>query len=214
MPFTILHPIKSRIYNQSGLLEFLISDFSDMQYLWEKKVHMDLRQEAKAIATGDEEIEMSVTSQMLNSFGNNREYEGCFYNAMLVLVFSYYEDLICTIYDEVFPGSPIRNIPRLSDICQQKSISLSDKAKEDAEFVCTKVRLLRNYITHNKWGKPNNSADDIKSIKDLSQQYQDIACDDSTLCLRGCNFLLDALGKERSILLELSEKLGFTSHMV
>lgn len=214
MPFTILHPIKARIYNQSGLLEFLISDFSDMQHLWEKKMHMGLRQEAKVIASGDEEIEMSVTSQMLNSFGNNREYEGCFYNAMLVLVFSYYEDLICTIYDEVFPGAPIRNIPRLSDICQQKCISLSDKAKEDAEFVCTKVRLLRNYITHNKWGKPNNSADDIKSIKDLSQQYQDIVCDDSVIYLRGHKFLLDVLDKERRILLELSDKLGFTKRTI
>ena len=209
MSFSILHPIKARIYNQSRLLEFLISDFSDMQSVWRRKMYAKFKQESKNIADGDVEIEQSIHDQMLNAFDSDREYDESFYNAMFILVFSYYEDLICTLYSEICPGMNINNIPRVSELCQKGNITLSAGAKEYVDFIFNKVRLLRNYITHNKWGRPNNPIEEVKIIKELSIKYQDITYDNSTLNLKGGTFLLEVLDKERYVLLELCEKLGF-----
>ena len=71
------------------------------------------------------------------------------------------------------------------------------------------MRILRNYITHSKWGRANNPTEEVEIIKALSIKYQDITYDSSTLNLKGGAFLLEVLDKERYVLLELCEKLGF-----
>lgn len=210
MPFKLLHPIKSKIYNQYQLIESLISDFPDMQRLWHRKMEAIFRHEASEISEGDKEIQISEFLQMSRLFEEQRDYN-YFYNAMLILVFSYYEDLMISIHNNEFPNSLTDTIPMMSDFCNKKGITLSSDSKNNVDFIYNKVRLLRNYIAHSKWGRQKNSPSDIATIKSLEADYPDIHLDDNSIFLSGNTFLLAALKKEKAVLLELSEKLGYTN---
>ncbi len=211
MPFTILHPIKSKIYNQCQLIKSLISDFPNMQSLWHKKMSLIFRREANEISEGDKEIKASEFLQMSHFYDDQRDYEGCFYNAMLILVFSYYEDLMICIHNYEFPNCQTDKMPKMSEFCAKKGIELSSKAKESVEFIYNKVRLLRNYMAHSKWGRQDNSSSEVATLKSLEVEYSDIHIDSTSIYLLGNTFLLDALTKERDVLLELSDKLGYTN---
>ena len=211
MPFTLLHPIRSKIYNQYQMIEFLISDFPYMQSLWHKKMTLSFRRESSEISEGDKEIMKSEFLQMASSYEGQRDYDGYFYNAMLVLVFSYYEDLIISIHNSEFPNSQTDKIPKMSDFCAKKGIKLSSESMDSVEFIINKVRLLRNYITHSKWGRHDNISSEIATLKSLEEEYTDIYMDSSSIYLLGNTFLLKALIKERDVLLELSDKLGYTN---
>ena len=195
MPFTLLHPIRSKIYNQYQMIEFLISDFPYMQSLWHKKMTLSFRRESSEISEGDKEIMKSEFLQMASSYEGQRDYDGYFYNAMLVLV----------------PNSQTDKIPKMSDFCAKKGIKLSSESMDSIEFIINKVRLLRNYITHSKWDRHDNISSEIATLKSLEEEYSDIYMDSSSIYLLGNTFLLKALIKERDVLLELSDKLGYTN---
>lgn len=209
--FTVMHPIRFKILNQSELIEFLISDFRHMQRLWNKKMGMTFRREAHEIAEGDSMIETSEYLQMLRQFDENREYEVSFYNAMLILVYSYYEDLMIVIHNTEFPEKLTDTAPRMSELCKNKGITLSNESKDNVDFIFNNVRLLRNYITHNKWGRYDNKPDEVEALKNLVVKYPEISYDESSIHISDTSFLLDGLRKEKSVLLELADKLGYNN---
>lgn len=209
MAITILHPIRARINNQCRMLECLISDFSSMQLQWNKIVEQQLGKISKVIAEGDSCIEDSEFSQMRNWFEDGRDYKTHFYNSMLILVYSLYEDMMITIHNEEFPDNLTEKMPKMSEFCQRKGITLPNNIINDVEFVYNDVRLLRNYITHCKWGRREKSSEDVKRIEKLIKRYTDVCSDDDSLYLTGTTFLLDVLKKEYDILIELTSKLGY-----
>ncbi|MBQ3238442.1 MAG: hypothetical protein IJA98_05165 [Bacteroidaceae bacterium] len=211
MAITILHPIMVRINNQSRMLECLISDFSYMQAQWNKVVEQQFGEMARVIADGDSGIEFSEFSQMRNWFEDSRDYKTYFYNSMLILVYSFYEDMVITIHNEESPDNFTEKMPKMSEFCQRKGIILPNNIINDVEFVYNDVRLLRNYITHCKWGRKENPPEDIKHIEKLIERYADIYSDNDSLYLTGTTFLLDVLKKEYGILIELTSKLGYIS---
>ena len=200
-----------RINNQSRMLECLISDFSYMQAQWNKVVEQQFGEMARVIADGDSGIEFSEFSQMRNWFEDSRDYKTYFYNSMLILVYSFYEDMVITIHNEESPDNFTEKMPKMSEFCQRKGIILPNNIINDVEFVYNDVRLLRNYITHCKWGRKENPPEDIKHIEKLIERYADIYSDNDSLYLTGTTFLLDVLKKEYGILIELTSKLGYIS---
>ena len=53
MSFSVIHPIKARIYQQSIVIEHLITDYPSMRKEWNEKISLQLRLDAKSIADGD-----------------------------------------------------------------------------------------------------------------------------------------------------------------
>lgn len=207
MSFSVMHPIKARIYQQSIVIEHLITDYPSMRKEWNEKISLQLRQDAKSIADGDFEIEREEYNKMLDCFLNTREYDYEFYSSMLILVYAFYEDILTLIFcNEGF--SIAGKLPRLSKLKEQKGIEWSDRTQANIDYLYRYVRILRNAITHSKWNNSIN-ANERAVIIHLASQHDGIICDSESLYICKQDCLLCFLEKEKSVLLELVDKLGY-----
>ena len=202
-----MHPIKARIYQQSIVIEHLITDYPSMRKMWTDNIAMQLRQDAKSIADGDLEIEREEYSKMLDCFLSSREYDCVFYNSMLILVYAFYEDILTAIYANegyLVPG----NSPQIKDLIKRKGFSLSVETQANVDYLYNKVRILRNAITHNTWNN-NIKSENKDVITKLASLHNGIICDSESLYICKQDCLLCFLEKEKSVLLELVDKLGY-----
>ena len=208
MSFSVMHPIKARIYWQSLVIEHLITDYPSMRKEWNEKISLQLRQDAKSIANGDLEIEREEYSKMLDCFLSSREYDCAFYNSMLILVYAFYEDILTAIYaNEGYLVSG--NLPPIKDLIKSKGISLSVETQANVDYLYNKVRILRNAITHNTWNNNNIKSENKDVITKLASLHDGIICDSESLYICKQDCLLCFLEKEKSVLLELVDKLGY-----
>ena len=60
MSFSVMHPIKARIYQQSIVIEHLITDYPSMRKMWTDNIAMQLRQDAKSVADAIRRYSLNV----------------------------------------------------------------------------------------------------------------------------------------------------------
>lgn len=204
MAFTIRDKILSQVEDRASFLEHLIEDYPRLLKEWTEKTDKSFKDAAEEYAEGDWEVYQTTYSSFLSAFYENEFLEDMFYKAMLLMVYSYYEGAI------EFLARKTKTDDLIEIICKANNIELSDEAKNAKEHIKSNIRHLRNHLAHNNLMSSKQS----ESITKISKEWPEIYFTDDDIAITGAEFILDSLKKEKLVLKELCEKLGYKHQRV
>ena len=199
MIFTIRNNVLSQIEDRAAFLEHLIEEYPRLLKEWTEKTDESFRKDAEESAEGDWEVYHDLYHSWSSAFDENVFREDMFYKSMLLMVYSYYEGAI------EFLVRNTKSDDLVELICRSNNIELSDEAKEAKDRVKSDIRNLRNHLAHNNL-MSSKHADHIKRI---SKDWPEINFSDDDITITGADYILDSLKKEKIVLKELCEKLGY-----
>ena len=199
MNFTIRDKVLSQVENRAAFLEHLIEEYPKLLNEWTEKTDKLFQQDAESFADGDGEVYHGTYSSLSSAFDENEFREDIFYKAMLIMVYSYYDGII------EYLVSKTKSDDKVELLCKANNIVLSDEAKTAKEHIKSTIRHLRNHLTHNNMMSTKQS----KQILKISKEWPEITFSEDDITISGTNFILDSLKKEKLVLTELCEKLGY-----
>lgn len=199
MKFTIRDKILTQIEDRAAFLEHLLEEYPRLLKEWTDKTEQNFKKEAEEIADGNWEIYSSTYHSWLSAFDENEYREDMFYKAMVLMVYSYYEGAI------EFLIRKTNSDDQVDVLCRANNIELSKEAKQAKEYLKSNIRQLRNHLAHNNL----MSTKQEKHIERMSRKWPEISFTDDDISITGSEFILDSLRKEKFILEELCEKLGY-----
>lgn len=199
MKFTIRDKILTQIEDRAAFLEHLLEEYPRLLKEWTDKTEQNFKKEAEEIADGNWEIYSSTYHSWLSAFDENEYREDMFYKAMVLMVYSYYEGAI------EFLIRKTNSDDQVDVLCRANNIELSKEAKQAKEYLKSNIRQLRNHLAHNNL----MSTKQEKHIERMSKKWPEINFTDDDISITGSEFILDSLRKEKFILEELCEKLGY-----
>ena len=199
MVFTIRDKVLFQIEDRAVFIEHLIEEYPRLLKEWTKKTDEFFRKDSEESAEGDWEVYHDLYSSWLSAFDENEFREDMFYKSMLLMVYSYYEGAIEFLVRET------KSDDLVELICKVNNIELSDEAKDAKESIKTDIRHLRNHLSHNNLMSPKHE----ELIKRISKEWPEIDFSDDDITIKGPDFILDSLKKEKLVLKELCEKLGY-----
>lgn len=199
MRFTIRDKILAQIEDRAAFLEHLVDEYPRLLKEWTDKTDQKFKKEAEEIADGDWEVYSSTYHSWLSAFDENEYREDMFYKAMVLMVYSYYEGAI------EFLIRKTNSDDQVEILCRANNIELSKEAKLAKEDIKSSIRHLRNHLAHNNL----MSSKQVKHIERISRKWSEINFTDDNISITGSEFILDSLKKEKLVLEELCEKLGY-----
>lgn len=199
MQFTIRNEKLAEVEDRASFLEHLIEEYPRLLKEWTEKTDKAFQQDAEQFADGDIDLYFSIYSSMQTAFDDNEYREDLFYQAMLIMTYSYYESFICSLSRKTKTNTLI------DAICKSNNIELSKEAKEAINNINSNIRIVRNQLVHNNMGTPQR-VDDLMRI---SKEWEDVHFMKDEISVSGPHFILDSLKKEEMVLKELCVKLGF-----
>lgn len=199
MKFTIRDKILAQIEDRAAFLEHLLEEYPRLLKEWTDKTDQNFKKEAEDIADGDWEIYSSTYHSWLSAFDENEYREDMFYKAMVLMVYSYYEGAI------EFLIRKTNSDDQVEALCRANNIELSKEAKQAKEDIKSNIRQLRNHLVHNNL----MSTKQEKHIERMSKKWPEISFTDDDISITGSEFILDSLRKEKLVLEDLCEKLGY-----
>lgn len=206
--FSIRNHIWEKIQNRKNFILSMIESFPCMKSAYENEVLADIEQIARKIAEGDKEIEDSIRSQYQNSFYECQDYENIFLQAMLIMVYSYYENCANLIKNEFCSNNKEKeDCDAVSYICKVKNINLTCDIKEDKSFLYTQVRELRNFLVHNNSTTPKDQKQ-RDAIDLMTRTYREIKYEDSEIIITDKRCIIDILEKEYRVLMHICQTIG------
>ncbi len=206
--FAVSHPLLVMIREKKIFLESIINNFPTLKSLINAEVNNNAQQIAQEIADGDKEIEQEEQSKIVNAFDDSNDLDNLFYQAMLIMVYSYYDGVVERMCKE--NGIKDTNGDKISKLCTLKGIELSDKTTKHKNFIFENLKSLRHDIVHNNIGTLKNS----EKIYSLMSVYPEIKQEDGCVIFTGSKFILDVLNKEYEVLYELCQKLGYKTDLI
>lgn len=206
--FAVSHPLLVMIREKKIFLESIINNFPTLKSLINAEVNNNAQQIAQEIADGDKEIEQEEQSKIVNAFDDSNDLDNLFYQAMFIMVCSYYDGAVERLCKE----NDITDTKgdRISKLCTLKGIELSDKTTKHKNFIFENLKSLRHDIVHNNIGTLKNS----EKIYSLMSVYPEIKQEDGCVIFTGSKFILDVLNKEYEVLYELCQKLGYKTELI
>lgn len=206
--FSIRNHIWTKIQNRKNFILSMIESFPCMKSAYENEVLADIEQIARKTAEGDKDIEDSIRSQYQNSVYDCQDYENIFLQAMLIMVYSYYENCANLIKNEFCSNNKEKeDCDAVSYICKVKNINLTCDIKEDKSFLYTKVRELRNFLVHNNTTEPKTSTQ-RDMINLITTTYPDIRYEDNEIYIVDKKCIIDILEKEHRVLRYICQAIG------
>lgn len=206
--FSIRNHIWEKIQNRKNFILSMIESFPCMKSAYENEVLADIEQIARKIAEGDKDIEDSIRSQYQNSFYDCQDYENIFLQAMLIMVYSYYENCANLIKNEFCSNNTKKEgCDVVSHICNVKNINLPCGIKEDKSFLYTQVRELRNFLVHNNSTTPKDQKQ-RDAIDLMTRTYREIKYEDSEIIITDKRCIIDILEKEYRVLMHICQTIG------
>lgn len=153
--FAVSHPLLVMIREKKIFLESIINNFPTLKSLINAEVNNNAQQIAQEIADGDKEIEQEEQSKIVNAFDDSNDLDNLFYQAMFIMVCSYYDGAVERLCKE----NDITDTKgdRISKLCTLKGIELSDKTTKHKKFIFENLKSLRHDIVHNNIGTLKNS---------------------------------------------------------
>ncbi len=206
--FAVSHPLLAMIRDKKIFLESMLNNFPTIKSLINAEVNNNAQQIAQEIAEGDKEIEQEEQDKIVNAFDDSNDLDNLFYQAMFIMVCSYYDGAVERLCKENDITDTSED--RISKLCRLKDIELSDKTIEYKKFIYENIKLLRHDIVHNNIGTLKNS----EKIYSLMSIYPEIRIEDDCINLSDSNFILDVLNKEYEVLYELCQKLGYKTELI
>ena len=189
----ITHPIKQMINSQYGFLSSMLDRFPSLLNEWIKKQEEEVEQLAREYAEGDYEVYRDTYNSEISRVDSCYDEELLFNQAMLIMVYSYYESTLLRLSKEVQVDSP-----RPSLIANKFNATLDDELIRISEFVFNIVEPLRDQLCH------NNSA----SINFLLQKKY-ISVYEGRITSINRDFIKKVLDGEHKLLLKLAEICGY-----
>lgn len=199
MAFSIRNPELARIEDRYNSLKHIIEEYPILLQEYHEKQEKILEREAKECSEGDPEVFQSIYSQFLCAFDNTESHLDCFYQSIFVLAFAFYKSAIS------FLGKKLKTGEFIKAICKSKNINLSKETEKYIDFIDNKVKVLRNQLIHNNYGKPKQ----INTIKALCREYSELSLNNDIISLSGTDLLNLSIEKELYVLKELYNKLGY-----
>lgn len=209
--FAVRNPIWAKIQDRKSFILSMIESFPYMRKAYEEKSLSEIEQIAQKIADGDKEIEDSIRSQYRNCFYDCQDYENSFLQAMLIMVYSYYENCANLIKNEICANSNDGQAKGKSDVvtyvCDVKSVNLPCNIKDDKSFLYEKVRELRNFLVHNNTTEPKTETQ-REQIRLITQTYPEIRYEDNEIYIVDKKCIIDILEKEYRVLRHICQTIG------
>lgn len=200
----ITHPIKQMINNQHTFLASMLERFPYLLAEWIKKQEEEVEQLAKEFAGDDYEVYRDTYNSEISRIDPCYDEEQLFNQAMLIMVYSYYESLVLKISKE------IGTAPRPSKIAEKQGVTLDDKFVEIATYLHQKIRPLRNQLCHNNNGTLFDREDENEkeAILELVNS-QVIEIIEERIYIANKQFIVETLESEYELLIRLAEICGF-----
>ena len=209
--FAVRNPVWAKIQDRKTFILSIIESFPCMKKAYEDKVVAEIDDTARCTAEGDKEIEDSIKRQLQHSFYDCQDYENVFLQAMLIMVYSYYENCANLIKNETCTNSNDGQVKGKSDVvtyvCDVKNVNLPCNIKEDKSFLYEKVRELRNFLVHNNSTAPKDQKQ-RDAIDSITRTYREIKYEDSEIIITDKRCIIDILEKEYRVLKHICQTIG------
>lgn len=201
----ITHPIKQLINSQYGFLSSMLDRFPCLLDEWVKKQEKEVDLLAKEYAEGYYEVYWDTYSSEISRVDSCYDEELLFNQAILIMVFSYYESTLLRLSKEIQVHPP-----RPSIIANKFNATLDDELIRISEFIFNKVEPLRDQLCHNNSGTlfEKNKERAEASINYLLQKKY-ISVDEGRITSINRDFIKKVLDDEHKLLIKLSEICGF-----
>ena len=205
---SITHPIKQLINSQYGFLSSMLDRFPNLLDKWIKKQEKENEQLAKIEANGDIDVYLSISHWFVDIADSYGEEEQLFNQAMLIMVYSYYESTLLRLSKEIQEDEA-----RPSIIANHFGKDLDDEMLKISNYLFKTIAPLRNQLCHNNQGtlfarSTNRREEQIENVEKLVER-KFITIDDGRIVSIDRAFIKNILDGERKLLLKLAEICGF-----
>lgn len=205
--FAIRHPLTAMIQDRKIYIEALITDFPNMKASLYAKIRDGAIQWATDIAEGDLDIKNEEYEKYVNAYEESRDFDNLFYQAMLIIVYAYYDSVVERLCKE---SNIDTSGDRIKKLCQNHNISLSKSAQDCKTYIYENMKLLRHDVVHNNAGTLAN----LDTINNIAQICPEVQIRDNEVIINGPDFIIDMLNKEYLVLYELAQKLGYKTKYI
>lgn len=201
----ITHPIKQMINSQYGFISSMLDRFPSLLDEWIEKQKEEVEQLAKEYAEGDYEVYRDTYYSEISRIDPCYDEELLFNQAMLIMVYSYYESMLRRLAKE----SGIKE-EWPSAIAAKFSVTIDGEYLKIATFLHNTMLPLRNQLCHNNNGTlyARSKDSEIENINKLIQNKY-ISEDDGRIYITNRNFVKQVLDGEHKLLLKLAEICGY-----
>ena len=203
----ITHPIKLMINSQYGFLFSMLDRFPNLLEDWMQKQKEEVEELANAEANWDYEVYSSIYSSEISRIDPCYDEEQLFNQAMLIMVFSYYESFLCRLAKEC--GLNVKTDARPSLIAKAHNKTIEGEYLKISTFLFEAILPLRNELCHNNNGNLySREEDNERAIAELERKgYIFIGNDGISIIDR--SFIKKVLDGEYKLLLKLAEICGY-----
>ncbi len=204
----LTHPIKLMINSQYQFLSSMLDRFPSLLEEWIMKQEEEAKHIAEDCAGGDFEVYSDIYNAEISRIDSCYDEEQLFNQAMMIMVYSYYESTLLKLSIEVKAKEA-----RPSVIANHFGKELDDELMKISTFLFKTIFPLRNQLCHNNQGtlfaRDNNRKEEqIEEISRLVERKY-ITIDNGRIVSIDRNFIKKVLAGEQKILLKLSEICGF-----
>lgn len=203
----ITHPIKQMINSQHGFLSSMLDFYPYLVNDWIEKQKKEVEELAKEYAEGDDEVYRDIYNSEISRIDSCYDEEQLFNQAMLIMIYSYYESFICRLAKEC--GLNVKTDARPSSIAEKHGNTIEGEYLKISTFLHEKILPLRNELCHNNNGTLySREEDNEKAIAELERKgYIYIGNDGISIINRA--FIKKVLDDANKLLLKLAEICGY-----
>jgi len=203
----ITHPIKQMINSQHGFLSSMLDFYPYLVNDWIEKQKKEVEELAREYAEGDDEVYWDTYNSEISRIDSCYDEEQLFNQAMLIMVYSYYESFLCRLAKEC--GLNVKTDARPSSIAKAHDNTIEGEYLKISTFLHEKLLPLRNELCHNNNGTLySREEDNERAIAELERKGYISICDDG-ISIIDRSFIRKVLDGEHKLLLKLSEICGF-----
>ena len=206
----ITHPIKQMIKSQHSFLSSMLERFPSLLDDWVKQQEEEAKQIANDFAEGDKDIFRDTYNSEISRLDSCYDEEQLFNQAMLIMVYSYYESMLLRLSTEIQV-----NEARPSVIAEHFGKALDQELLKISSFLFNTIAPLRNQLCHNNQGtlfarKSKKREEQIENLDQLVAK-KFISIDDSRIVSIDRTFIKNVLDGEYKLLLKLAEICDFNT---
>ena len=207
MAFSCRHPFRAKVDDSYHFIKDLLLEYLVFLEQWEKNEIEKIRLMAKESSDGDTEIESSIISQYMSAFEDTEFRKDMFYQAILIMSYSYFES--CIEYIKKNIGNGFKENEGIKAVYNRIGRALSNEENHAVDFL-NDIRELRNDICHNNKGTYKRN----ELLLRLSQEWDGIDFCDGVLTISKHNIILETLEKSHFLLSNVCELLNYKTQRI
>lgn len=206
--FAIQHPIRRLIDSQYEFFKSMVDRFPQLLNEWVETQLLEVEKQAKDYAQGDYDVFITTYNSEIARIEPCDDEELLFNQAMLIMVYSFYESMLNRIVKEMSNGE-IKSTP--SAIARKSGVVLEAFYRDISSYLYHVIRPIRNQLCHNNSGTifaRDDKEADLDRIEELKKQGH-IRIEDDIIYIMDRLFIHDVLDKEYKLLIKLADICGF-----